>query len=74
MPTGPSKPHIPASVETKPIIPPKPRAAALETEREAMRQSAKKRKGYSSTVLTSGLDLGESLTSKGKAERLGRVA
>jgi hypothetical protein len=71
MPSSPSMPNIPAKVETKPVIPPKPKAAALETEREAIRQSAKKRKGYASTALTSGTELGVASTSKGKAQRLG---
>jgi hypothetical protein len=71
MPTGPSTPRFEPQKKT---IPPKPRALALEEERQIIRQQSQKRKGYASTVLTEGMSLGEADIRKGKVTRLGRTA
>jgi len=67
-------PHTPSVPKLQPqnkTIAPKPHSAALETEREKVRQDAKKRTGYTSTVLTAGQSLGELNVKRQKAERLG---
>ena len=66
MPTGPSAPKF-----KKTVIPPRPHAASLETERQRIQQQSDKKKGYMSTVLTEGTSLGEPYTKKKKAGRLG---
>ena len=61
-PTGPSKPHIP-----KQEVPsPRPREALLEGVREEERKQIKRRRGYSSSVMTRG-GLGVAQTQKATA-------
>lgn len=64
MPTGPSRPRIPAQTQVSPS--PRPQAAALESVREAERQQRGKRRGFSSTILTRG-GLGQAQTQKNVA-------
>ena len=50
MPKAPSRPKIPARIQTSPA----PQAAALESIRESGRQERSRRRGFSSTILTRG--------------------
>ena len=67
MPTGPSAPKFtPRATPT-----PQQTQRALEPVREDIRQQAKRRTGFASTVLTEGVSLGEADIRRGKVTRLG---
>ena len=59
MPKAPSKPKIPARIQSSPA----PQAAALESIRESGRQERGRRSGFLSTILTRG-GLGQAATRK----------
>jgi hypothetical protein len=66
MPTGPSKPHLPAIQPARQVSPsPKPRSLALEQVKEAERSSMRRRKGFMSAMITKG-GLGAAQTEKTK--------
>jgi len=56
---------------TTPSPPPQPRSIEHEYDKSIIRSNAKKRRGYMSTVLTGGINLGTVGTSSEKAKRLG---
>ncbi len=63
MPKTPSKPKVPARIVTSP----RPQEAALDSARDAELQALKKRRGFASTFLTRGANLGPASTEKARA-------
>jgi hypothetical protein len=63
MPKTPSAPKLPPRTFTGP----RPQEAALDSARDAELQALKKRRGFASTFLTRGVNLGPATTEKARA-------